>query len=70
MESLVFSWVRVLHSRENDVCPSFNENVCVHEHLTGTVSLQKPALIGAHKDFLTFFLACKVPVLTMKPKRN
>lgn len=39
MESLVFSWVRVLHSRENGVCPSFNENVCVHEYLTGTISL-------------------------------
>ena len=61
----------MLDSRENDVCPSFNENVCVCEQLTGTISLQKPALIGAHKDFLTFFfLACKLPVLTLKPKRN
>lgn len=51
MESLVFSWVRVLDSRENDVCPSFNENVCVCEQLTGTINLQKPPLIGAHKDF-------------------
>lgn len=70
MESLVFSWVRVLDSRENDVCPSFNENVCVCEQLTGTINLQKPPLIGALKDFLTFFLACKLPVLTLKAKRN
>lgn len=50
------------------VCPSFNENVCVHEYLTGTISLQKPALIGAHKDFLTFFFSMQAICFDLETK--